>query len=190
MKQIMELLASYGAGTLLTAVVITVVTGIVKFPIKKFAAKFKNSHAITRFITFLPLFVGFGATALGTWLEQGGCSLADRAFYVRWLSSVSLSLAMYAFWEKFVPSKAKIFSEAELAANKKLAEELKEIVSGTAYSAAQVHAEKAVFAQELETETAPEVQAVKMCRTSEEISDTDRVNRIILAGGGHVKITK
>ena len=49
----------------------------------------------------------------------------NRSFYVQWLSSVSLSLAIYAFWEKFVPSEKKILSETELKENKTAVEELK-----------------------------------------------------------------
>lgn len=44
---------------------------------------------------------------------------------IQLLASVSLSLAIYAFWEKFVPSEKKILTEAEIKANKAAVEELK-----------------------------------------------------------------
>lgn len=127
---IIQLMADYGVDTLVIALCTVVFTGLFKIPIKKLAAKTKNSKKITRFVTFLPIFFGFGLTALSTYLLTKQVNF-NKAFYVQWLSSVSLSLAIYAFWEKFVPSEKKILSEVQIAANKAAVEELKNKLVGT-----------------------------------------------------------
>lgn len=121
---IIQLMTDYGVDMLVIALCTVVFTGLFKIPIKKLAEKTKNSKKITRFVTFLPIFFGFGLTALSTYLLTKQVNF-NKAFYVQWLSSVSLSLAIYAFWEKFVPSEKKILSEAEIEANKAAVEELK-----------------------------------------------------------------
>lgn len=128
MENVMNLITAYGIDTALIAIATTILTGIVKMPIKRLAQKSKNSHAITRFITFLPVIFGFGATVLATWLLNGAVDFTNEAFYIQWLSAVSLSLAIYAFWEKFVPSKSKILSEAEISANEELIERIGTLV--------------------------------------------------------------
>ena len=122
--EIIQLMAYYGADTLVTALCTVVFTGVFKIPIKKLAGKTKSSKKITRFVTFLPVIIGFGLTVLSTYLLTKQVSFS-KDFYVQWLSSVSLSLAIYAFWEKFVPSEKKILTEAEIEANKAAVEELK-----------------------------------------------------------------
>ena len=121
---IIQLMTDYGVDTFVIALCTVVFTGLFKIPIKKLAAKTKNSKKITRFVTFLPIFFGFGLTTLCTYLLTKQVNF-NKVFYVQWLSSVSLSLAIYAFWEKFVPLEKKILSEAEIEANKAVVEELK-----------------------------------------------------------------
>lgn len=122
--EIIRLITDYGVDTLVIALCTVVFTGLFKIPIKKLAEKTRNSKKITRFVTFLPIIIGFGLTILSAYLFTKRVSF-DKDFYVQWLSSVSLSLAIYAFWEKFVPSEKKILTEAEVKANKAAVEELK-----------------------------------------------------------------
>lgn len=131
---IIQLITDYGVDTLVIALCTVVFTGLFKIPIKKLADKTKNSKKITRFVTFLPILSGFGLTVLSTYLFTKQVSF-NKDFYVRWLSSVSLSLAIYAFWEKFVPSEKKILTEAEAKANKTAVEELKSKLVKTACNA-------------------------------------------------------
>lgn len=131
---IIQLITDYGVDTLVIALCAVVFTGLFKIPIKKLADKTKNSKKITRFVTFLPILIGFGLTVLSTYLFTKQVSF-NKDFYVRWLSSVSLSLAIYAFWEKFVPSEKKILTEAEAKANKTAVEELKSKMVKTACNA-------------------------------------------------------
>jgi len=123
-----ELLSKYGIDTLIIALLTVVATGLVKLPLKWLAEKFKSGKKITRFITFLPLFTGFGATVLVNLLLKHELFFG-QALYVQWLTSVSLSLAIYAFWEKFVPSEKKILSAAALEENREAVERLKQLLT-------------------------------------------------------------
>lgn len=120
---IIQLITDSGVDTVVIALCTVVFTGLFKIPIKKLADKTKNSKKITRFVTFLPIIFGFGLTVLSTYLLTKQVSF-NKDFYVQWFSSVSLSLAIYAFWEKFVPSEKKILTDAEIKANKTVVEEL------------------------------------------------------------------
>lgn len=117
MEQILEFITQYGLENVLCAVVITMLTGIIKVPLKKIASKAEDSKKYTKYITFLPVILGFGVMTLYTYLTAGKIEY-NQQFFVSWLSSVSVSLAIYAFWEKFIPSKNKILSEAEINDNK------------------------------------------------------------------------
>lgn len=121
---IIQLITDYGVDTIVIALCTVMFTGLFKIPIKKLAEKAKNSKKITRFVTFLPVIVGFGLTVLSTYLLTKQVSF-NKDFYVQWLTSVSLSLAIYAFGEKFIPSEKKILTEAEIESNKNIVEELK-----------------------------------------------------------------
>ena len=129
----LQFISEHGLDTVLIALATVILTGLLKIPIKKLASKSSKSQKITRFITFLPAFIGFGLTVLLTYLLHNKI-VFDKTFFAQWLSAVSLSLAIYAFWEKFVPSESKILSEAELEANKELVEELKNKLVDTAIS--------------------------------------------------------
>lgn len=120
---LIEILTEYGLDTLITAITTLIITGIIKIPIKNISQKFSNAKKITRFITFLPVIIGFGATAVFFVIFKDGIMFTQE-FYVQWLTTVSLSMAIYAFWEKFVPSEKKILSDADIQANKELLEQL------------------------------------------------------------------
>lgn len=122
--EVIQLITDYGVDTIVIALCTVIFTGLFKIPIKKLAEKVKNSKKITRFVTFLPVIVGFGLTVLSTYLLTKQVSF-NKDFYVQWLTSVSLSLAIYAFGEKFIPSEKKILTEVEIEANKNIVEELK-----------------------------------------------------------------
>lgn len=143
---IMQIIADYGVDTLVIAIGTVVFTGTLKIPIKKLAEKTKSSKKITRFITLLPIIIGLGITALSRYLLSKQIEI-DKEFNVQWLSSVSLSLAIYAVWEKFVPSEKKILTEAELEANKAAVEELKSKLQDNFESIAEAPAEDAGLAE-------------------------------------------
>ena len=125
MYKLIALLSDDGWITAIAALATVILTGIIKLPLKKLAEKFTCAKKITRFIVFLPLVTGFGMTTLINFLLTGQ-SHFDAQFFMKWLSAVSLSLAIYAFWEKFVPSEKKFLTETEIQANKEAVEKIKE----------------------------------------------------------------
>lgn len=125
MEKLIEVLSDASTGTAAVALATVVLTGIIKLPLKKLAAKFTNCKKITRFVVFLPVILGFGLTVLLAFFVNGKVDI-NGEFYMQWLSAVSLSLAIYAFLEKFVPSEKKILSEAEINANTAVVEKLKD----------------------------------------------------------------
>ncbi|MCI8820631.1 MAG: hypothetical protein HFK02_04430 [Clostridia bacterium] len=125
MDKLIALLSDDGGITAIAALATVILTGIIKLPLKKLAEKFTCAKKITRFIVFLPLVTGFGMTTLINFLLTGQ-SHFDAQFFMKWLSAVSLSLAIYAFWEKFVPSEKKFLTETEIQANKEAVEKIKE----------------------------------------------------------------
>lgn len=118
MEELLFLLQQYGVDVLLKGVAITIVTGLIKMPLKALARRSKNSKSITRFIVFLPIIIGFGYLALRNYYLVGSINF-NTEFCKEWLAIVSISLAFYSVWEKFIPSKNKILTEIELEKNKK-----------------------------------------------------------------------
>ena len=125
---ITELVQNYGLDSVLIAVAVCILTGLIKLPIKRLAAKAKDSSKYTKYITFLPLILGFGATALYEYIMTRSVSFAGE-FITLWLTSSSLSLAIYAFIEKFIPSKKKILSAEEIRQNEEMLDSLKSILT-------------------------------------------------------------
>ena len=124
---IVELLQNYGLDSVIIAVAVCILTGIIKMPIKSLADKAKDSSKYTKYITFLPLLLGFGVTALYEYIMTKTVSFTGD-FIALWLASSSLSLAIYAFIEKFIPSKKKILSAEEIKQNEKMLDSLKSIL--------------------------------------------------------------
>ena len=60
MDEILFLLSEYGLTNVLLALVVNLLTSIVKTPIKRVAKKLNDSSKLTRFIVFLPVILGFG----------------------------------------------------------------------------------------------------------------------------------
>lgn len=59
MDQIADTIAKYGLETVLIAVMITVLTGLIKWPIKALAKRLNDYTKVTRFIVFLPIVLAF-----------------------------------------------------------------------------------------------------------------------------------
>lgn len=122
---ITQLVKEYGFNSVLIAVVVCILTGLIKMPIKSLAAKTNDPSKYTKYITFLPLILGFGFTALYNYFQTKTFAFTGE-FVSLWLTSSSLSLAIYAFVEKFIPSRKKILSEEEIKQNQNMIEQLKE----------------------------------------------------------------
>ncbi len=128
MRKKNEIIKNQGIGNLIIAVTVYLLTAVIKIPIKRLAAKAEDSKKYTKYITFLPVILGFGATVLYECITAGKIVFSDQ-FISLWLTSASLSLALYAFTEKFFPSKEKILSEQEIKTNKELIEKIENYFS-------------------------------------------------------------
>lgn len=125
---ITELVQNYGLDSVLIAVAVCILTGLIKMPIKKLASKAEDPSKYTKYITFLPLLIGFGVTVLYEYIITKSVVFSGD-FITLWLTSSSLSLAIYAFIEKFIPSKKKISSAEEMKQNEEMLDTLKEILT-------------------------------------------------------------
>lgn len=125
---IMELIQNYGLDSVLIATAVCILTGLIKMPIKSLAAKTKDPSKYTKYITFLPLLLGFGVTVLYEYIMTHSVVFTG-GFITLWLTSSSLSLAIYAFIEKFIPGRKKIMAEEEIKQNEELLDTLKGILT-------------------------------------------------------------
>ncbi len=182
MNEILHTVTSYGMDIALCAFLTFILTGIVKMPLKALAEKSSNSKKYTRFITFLPVVLGFGVAAAYTYLENSMLAF-DELFFTRWLSAVSVSLALYAFWEKFIPSKKKILEAEEIAANKAFVDEVqsfllkKDAERNAAAAGSETTTDNEHAAEEAEPEITPE--------TDGDAAQAPARKKIVLRGGSH-----
>ena len=146
MENLFRAVLSCGLENIPIAVITCVLTGFLKLPVKALASKFKNTHAVTRFIVFLPLAISFGVTVLFGIFNECALNFDDKFFSV-WLSSASLSLAIYAFWEKFVPAEKSGLDEAVLEESKALVETLKNTFNEENQLQSKVENQKEISAQ-------------------------------------------
>ena len=103
-EELLQMIQAYGLETVLLALLNNLLTGLVKMPVKRAARKLKDSSAVTRFIVFLPVILGFFLTAGYSLLFRGGF-VFDQTFVTQWVTSGSLSLTFYAVFEKMFPGK-------------------------------------------------------------------------------------
>ena len=84
MEQIIEIITKYGLETVIIALIINLLTGLIKMPIKALASRAKESSKITRFIVFLPILLGFGVTYCYFQFIIKGFAF-DRVFITQWI---------------------------------------------------------------------------------------------------------
>ncbi len=205
MEKVMHLFMQFRLDVVLCALLTTILTGILKLPLKKLAEKSADSKRYTKYVTLFPIILGFGVAVLYTYVEQNSIAF-ERLFYVRWLSSVSLSLAIYAFWEKFIPSKKKILTEAEISANRATINEIKSLLqsrqdaeilkerndSNTTDEANQtvsyVPGGTGIPAQDMPVDPITAVNENK--KSGQEEENSHPIGKIILRGSQHVEAKK
>ena len=127
--KVFDFIVNYHLETIVIAIIVTALTGVLKLPIKKLATKAKNSSNITRFIVFMPIILGFGLSVCYEYFIVKNLNF-DKDFYLLWLSSSGLSLTIYSILEKVFPSRRKILQASEIQQNKELIKELKESFLG------------------------------------------------------------
>ena len=122
--QVLKLIMDYGLETVVIALAINMLTGISKLPLKAIAKKMEDGSKLTKYLVFLPLLWGLVLTLAYVKVRTGAVTW-NKTFVTLWLTSSSLSLTLYAIFEKLFPSKAKILKDYEISANKKLIEEIR-----------------------------------------------------------------
>lgn len=123
-EKILQMIMENGLEAVVLALGINVFTGLIKMPIKGWSKRLADGTKLTRYLVFLPVFIGFVLTLAYAKVVYGSVDV-NRKFVALWVSSSSLSLTFYAFWEKLFPTKDKILKEYEIEENKKLLEELR-----------------------------------------------------------------
>ena len=112
MEVISRVIVEHGLDTLIIALMINVLTALIKMPIKSLSSKAKDSCKITRFIVFVPIILGF--ILVFCYFKFILCDFAfNKEFITLWLSSSSLSLSFYAVYEKIFLKKEKKTSVSE-----------------------------------------------------------------------------
>ena len=106
MEILIDMVNEYGLNTVILAVIINVLTTIIKTPIKKIARKLEDSSSVTRFIVFIPIAIGFIITYLYNFLIYE-CVVLNQEFTNLYIRSTCLSLSFYAIFEKLFQSKKK-----------------------------------------------------------------------------------
>ena len=124
----LEFMQNCGLESVILGAIICALTGILKKPIKNFAVKSDDGAKYTKYITFLPVLLGVAATSIYYLIFFKNINL-NGEFIKLWLSSSSISLAIYAFLEKFIPSKNTIMSKQEISQNNLLLQKLNDLVN-------------------------------------------------------------
>ena len=127
-SNVLNFIAEYGLDAVLLALLINIITGVLKLPLKAYAKKLENGERITRFLVFLPMIFGFGFSVTYR-LMIGQAPLFGESFFNLWLSSSSLSLTFYAIWEKIFPGTKKLMRDCEVQANRNLLNVLQTIIN-------------------------------------------------------------
>lgn len=170
MEQILEMITTYGLETVLIALLVNVLTGLVKMPIKSLANKLNDYKKVTRFIVFLPIGFGFLLSFLYARFMVGVFNF-DRAVITMWLTSSSLSLTFYAIFEKLFPSKKKALSDCEIKTSETILTNIRQLV-------------EQFLPKEAIEETPNEVVAELEEPAVEEVKD----NKIILRGKANAEV--
>ena len=170
MEQILEMITTYGLETVLIALLVNVLTGLVKMPIKSLANKLNDYTKVTRFIVFLPIGFGFLLSFLYVKFIIGAFNF-DRAFITMWLTSSSLSLTFYAIFEKLFPSKKKALSDCEIKTSETILKNIRQLVEQ--------------FLPKDDVEETPNEETAEI---EEPVAEEVKDNKIILRGKANAEV--
>ena len=170
MEQILEMITTYGLETVLISLLVNVLTGLVKMPIKSLANKLNDYTKVTRFIVFLPIGFGFLLSFLYARFMVGVFNF-DRAFITMWLTSSSLSLTFYAIFEKLFPSKKKALSDCEIKTSETILTNIRQLVE-----------------QFLPKEDVKGIPNEEVAEIEEPVAEKAKDNKIILRGKANAEV--
>ena len=170
MEQILEMITTYGLETVLIALLVNMLTGLVKMPIKSLANKLNDYTKATRFIVFLPIGFGFLLSFLYARFMIGVFNF-DRAFITMWLTSSSLSLTFYAIFEKLFPSREKTLSDCEIKTSETILTNIRQLVE-----------------QFLPKDDVRETPNEEVAEIEETVAEEVKDNKIILRGKANAEV--
>lgn len=177
MEEIIKAISEYGLESVVIALAINLLTGLIKLPLKKFAGRLEDSTKATRFIVFLPIIFGFALSALYVQFFNGGFKF-NQPFITLCVTSSSLSLTFYAIFEKLFPKKQKVLTDEEIAANQAVLNAIQNTAGALPEQIAERVEETAESQSNAETsQTEEPVQT-----TAESIGQTVVHKKIILRG--------
>ena len=128
MEKIMDMISKYGLEVVVIALIVNLLTSLIKIPIKAVTNKMKGGKKISRFIVFLPIILGLAVTFYNAKFIEGNFSF-DRGFATQWLTASSLSLTFYAIYEKLFPSKKQALRDCEIETSKAILNEIKGLLA-------------------------------------------------------------
>lgn len=98
MEGVLKFIGSGGAEGAIVAAIITVLTALIKIPVKKYAQKQPIPERITRFIPIIPFALGGILSLPVVWWQKGEIVFGESYFQL-WLCSAGLSIALYSCYE-------------------------------------------------------------------------------------------
>jgi len=102
-QEILNILSTYGVEAIMIALLINLLTGFIKKPIKAYSQK--SGRDLNKFISLVPVVLGFIAAVIYYLCSAGFKNIKFENIFTLALSSASLSLAVFAVYEKFFPKK-------------------------------------------------------------------------------------
>jgi hypothetical protein len=100
---VIEILTAYGLEVIVIALVINILTNLLKQPVKAYSKR--SGHNLNKYISLIPVVLGLIGAALYYGFSKGWVSVRADEIASLAVSSASLSLAMFAIVEKFLPKK-------------------------------------------------------------------------------------
>ena len=100
MQEVLKVISENNLETVVIALMVNVLTAIIKIPIKKLSLK-SAIKKYTGYIVFIPIVTAFILSVTYGYLKTGLINVNDYVISL-WLSSASLSLAVYAIIEKVI----------------------------------------------------------------------------------------
>ena len=123
MQEVLKVISENNLETVVIALMVNVLTAIIKIPIKKLSLK-SAIKKYTGYIVFIPIVTAFILSVTYGYLKTGLINVNDYVISL-WLSSASLSLAVYAIIEKVIAKNYVYMSEEEISITNEYIEKLK-----------------------------------------------------------------
>lgn len=108
MEELIEFFSRGGVLSIVLAILIVILTALIKIPIKKMAERQALPAKVTRYIPFIPVVLGGIFSAFITWFKTG--ALGEQ-YYELWLCSTGASIALYSIFVNFRDSGKLEFSD-------------------------------------------------------------------------------